>query len=333
MASPRVSVILPFFNAEQTLQRAIASIEEQTFRDWELIAFDDGSSDTSRRLANAAAAADARIRVIPSGHVGIVEALRRGCGEGRGEFLARMDADDVSLPERLERQLALMDAKPDAALCGARVRMTGERIGPGRRRYEAWINALVSHEDMVRELFVECPIPHPSFLLRREAYEAVGGYEDHGWAEDYDLVMRLWQSGAHLAKEPAALLEWHEAPMRLSMRDARYSAERFRTLKRHYLTRTYLAGRPGFHQWGAGEVGKLWLREWEGARPEAVVDINPRKIGRVIHDVPVIAPEALPAPGKSFVVVAVGAPSARDEIRAWLNPRGYRELEDYLFLA
>ena len=91
-------------------------------------------------------------------------------------------------------------------------------------------------------------------------------------------------------------------------------------------------GRP-FYQWGAGEVGKRWLREWQERKPEAVVDINPRKIGRRIHDAPVIAPEDLPPPGETFVVVAVGAPGARTDIRDWLTPRGYEETRDFLFLA
>jgi hypothetical protein len=117
------------------------------------------------------------------------------------------------------------------------------------------------------------------------------------------------------------------------MSDPRYGLDRFRALKRHYLFRSYLSDEKPFCQWGAGEVGKLWLREWGVRRPLAVVDVNPRKIGRSIHGVRVIEAADLPPPGESFVLVAVGAPGAREEIRAWLSPRGYRELEDYLFIA
>ncbi|MGI6461330.1 MAG: hypothetical protein ACOX5J_14790 [Candidatus Hydrogenedentales bacterium] len=80
-------------------------------------------------------------------------------------------------------------------------------------------------------------------------------------------------------------------------------------------------------------MGKVWLREWGHRQPDAVVDINPRKIGRKIHGVPVIAPDELPEPGTTFTLIAVGAPGARDEIRAWLKPRGYIELRDFLFVA
>ncbi len=333
MALPKVSVVLPFFNAETTLARAMASIQRQTLADWELIAYNDGSSDTSRNIAEAMARQDPRIRILGGAHVGIVEALRQGCMAAKAPYIARMDADDISMSTRLEKQFSLMEQHLDMALCGVQVRIVGEAIGSGRRRYEAWINALTDPEDIARELFIECPLPHPSFFMRRDAYERIGGYQDHGWPEDYDLLLRFWQAGRPVGKVPEVLLDWTDSPNRLSMNDPRYNEAAFRALKRHFLFKSYLKDRPIFHQWGAGEVGKRWLREWGGHGPFAVVDIHPRKIGRNIHGYRIIPPEHLPHPGATFIVIAVGSPGARDEIRAWLNPRGYAEMKDYLFLA
>jgi glycosyltransferase involved in cell wall biosynthesis len=333
MTAPLVSVILPFFNAQATLEEAIESIRAQTFTDWELVLLDDGSSDHSPAIAHAARQTDPRVRLLSAEHGGIVAALDRACAAARGAFLARMDADDIAAPERIERQLTLMEACPDAGLCGTRISSFGEPIGPGRRRYETWVNALVTPEDIARELFVECPVPHPTFFLRRSAFEQAGGYQEHGWPEDYDLVMRIWQAGWKIIKAPESLLCWRHSAARLSATDPRYTEQAFRALKRHYLARTYLRDRAIFHQWGAGEVGKRWLREWGSMAPAAVVDINPRKIGRRIHGVRVIPPEEIPPPGETFVVVAVGTPGARDDIRARLTPRGYRETRDYVFLA
>ena len=333
MSAPRVSVVLPCFNAHATLSRAIESIQNQTFTDWELLIFDDGSTDASLDIAREFAAIDPRIRLIASPHVGLVQALQRACAEAQGEFIARMDADDWAYPERLARQVRLMADAPGVALCGTQAIMTGTDIGYGRRRYEHWINAQVTHEAIVRELFVECPLPHPTFLMRRDCFEHVGGYQDRGWAEDYDLCMRMFLAGMRFGKVAEPLLDWTESSARLSMNDPRYSEAQFRALKRHYLFQSYLKDRHEFHQWGAGEVGKRWLREWTHPRPIAVVDINPRKIGRHIHGIPVIAPDDLPKSGTTFTVIAVGAPTARDEIRDWLLPRGYQELADFLFLA
>lgn len=333
MRTPRISVILPVFNAEETLSAALDSIVSQSLEDWELVAVDDGSTDASLSILRHYEGRDRRIRVVASEHTGIVAALRRGCGEASGELIARMDADDIALPERLAAQSALFNHIPDLALCGARIHTLGAVPGPGRRRYDAWINRLIRHEEIERELFVECPLPHPTFMMPRSLYNRLGGYQDKGWPEDYDLVMRVWQAKGRFGKPESVLLHWREHPKRLSMNDPRYSPEAFRRLKRHMLFQTYLKDkRRAFIQWGAGEVGKRWLREWP-APPTSVVDVHPRKIGRFIHGVKVISGEELPGPGLCFIVVAVGARGARDDLRAYFEPRGYRELIDYLFVA
>ncbi len=333
--SPLISVLLPFYNSEHTLAEAVNSIIRQTWPEWELLLVDDGSDDASPDIAAEFAAKDSRIRLFScTRNMGIVEALQQGAAHARGEFLARMDADDWAHPERLTTQQALMQEDPELGLCGAQVTVFGGAVGSGRRRYEQWLNTLLTHESIVRELFVECPVAHPAFFLRRTAFEQVGGYRDCGEPEDYDLVMRLWLGGYRLANAPQRLLHWRDESGRLSRSDPRYSETAFRRLKQRFLAQTYLARGRRFFQLGAGEVGKRWLRDWpNGMRPEAVVDINPRKIGRWIHGFPVIAPETLPPPADCFIVAAVGAPDARETIRAWFSERGYSEIESYVFLA
>ncbi|MFP4173190.1 MAG: glycosyltransferase family 2 protein [Candidatus Hydrogenedentota bacterium] len=331
---PLVSVVLPVYNAFAVLGEALDSVLGQTWGNLDVVVVDDGSTDGSLAAAQAYARTDERVRVAAQAHQGIVTALQRGCEAARGCFIARMDADDLAGPQRIARQVEHMDENPGQGLCGVQVRMFGPSAGKGRKRYERWINSLCEQDAIIRELFVECPIPHPAFLMRRRAYDDVGGYVDHGWPEDYDLVMRLWRRGYGLGKVADTLLSWRDTPGRLSMRDDRYSPYQFRRLKRHYLFQSYLEGKRPFVQWGAGEVGKTWLKEWpEDRRPSAVVDINPRKIGRFIHGLRVIAPDEMPAAGERFVIIAVGAPGARPEIREWLAFHGYREGEHYLFVA
>ena len=315
------------------MPEAVDSVLAQEFGDFEFLLFEDGSTDRTAAVALEYAAKDNRIRVIQSGHVGIVPALQRLSREAKGRYFARMDADDVARPDRFQKQFGYMETNPQVALCGSKVKIVGDRIASGRRRYEEWINGLLDHDSISRELFVECPVPHPTFFMRRVAFEEVGGYSDAPWAEDYDLVMRFHAAGHRVAKVPETLLEWRHSDDRNSMTDDRYSLDRFRAIKRNFLKKIHLSRFPEFYQWGAGEVGKQWLKEWSAAGPVAVVDINPRKIGRSIHGFPVIAPEELPAPGSGFTVVAVGAPGAREEIRAWFVERGYEEIRDFLFLA
>ncbi len=329
---PLVSVILPCYNAEDTLPECLDSLARQTLRDLEIVAVDDGSDDGTLALLSEFAADRSYVRVIAAEHRGIVAALQTACAQAKGRYLARMDVDDIAHASRLEQQALLMEGGC-VDLCGTRVSHLGSELGDGLIRYFDWIIALVDHDAIVRELFVECPIPHPTFMMSRTAYDVSGAYQDHGWPEDYDLIMRFHLAGFRFGKVPESLLQWRHSEGRLSRNDARYSPSQFRALKRHYLERTSLAGDREFYQWGAGVVGKYWLREWGGRKPEAVVDLHPRKIGKAIHGVRVVAPESLPGPGAAFTVVAVGAPGAREEIRDWFRRRGYEELCDYLFLA
>ncbi|MBX7256377.1 MAG: glycosyltransferase [Candidatus Hydrogenedentes bacterium] len=342
---PAISIVMPCFNAQSSLENAVFSMCAQTVGDWELLLVDDGSTDDSPRLMSLLARHDARIRVMELPHVGIVSALQRGIRESTALYIARMDADDVAHPSRLEKQFELMQSDSALALCGTQVRAIGDGITDGRQRYIDWLNGLTSHDEIVREIFVECPVAHPTFFMRREAYLRVGGYRDCAWPEDYDLIMRLWLDGGRFANVDDILLDWHDTPDRLSMTDPRYNEGAFRALKRHFLRESGLLvpgpdgvstsrGRPvQFYQWGAGEVGKRWLREWISVRPAGVVDINERKIGEIIHDTPVVPPDELPPPGQVFVLIAVGTLGARDLIRGWLLPRGYVEGVDFLFVA
>jgi glycosyltransferase involved in cell wall biosynthesis len=333
---PLVSVVMPVHNAGKTVEVAVESVRGQSWGDLEIVAVDDGSTDASPDLLARQARMDPRVRLLTPGRVGLVRALQLGCEAARGAFIARMDADDWSAPDRLARQMRVMLGDTRLGLVAARVMDMGQTVGLGRRRYSAWLNGLDCHEAIVRNMFVECPVAHPTVLLRRSALEAVGGYRDCDWPEDYDLVLRLFLAGWRFGVvRGRALVRWRDWPGRHSRVDGRYSPERFRACKMHYLMQTdWLSGRRRVIQWGAGREGKAWLRLYPpGRRPEQVVEVNPKKIGRRIHGAQVITPDNLPPPGDWALIVAVGVEGAREEIRRWLAPRGWREGHDYLFVC
>ncbi len=211
-----------------------------------------------------------------------------------GDLLARMDADDIAAPARIERQVALLESVPAMAACGTLIQyIPPEAVRNGARRYARWINGVVSHEDIRRDLFVECPLPHPTLVVRRAAYERVGRYQHVSWPEDYDLLLRLAEAGYRLGKVPEQLLAWREGPDRLSRVDERYSDTAFRRCKAYYLTRR-IGDRP-IVVWGAGPVGKAFARALLALDRSiaAFVDLDPRKIGQSIHGAPVIPPSAI----------------------------------------
>lgn len=359
-APPKISVLLPCRNAARFLPECIASLEAQTEPRFEALVLDDGSTDGTSAILGAWAERDARVRRVERVGEGLVAALDALAAAARGVLLARMDADDVAYPARLERQAALLVRRPDVAACGTRVRYVPRTaLGLGYRRYEAWLNRLTEPAELARDLFVECPIAHPTLVMRRRVFEAVGGYRDPDGPEDYDLVLRMAAAGHGLANVPEVLLDWRLGDHRLSGRSARYSPAAFRRLKVRALRGFLPRDRP-LAVWGAGKVGKAFVRTWlasGGASITAFVDLDPRKIGQEIHGAPVVGPADLssssvaeagsrasagpeadsrrPAAGSGspYVLIAVGSPGARDEIRAALAETGLRELEDYRAVA
>lgn len=352
----RVSILMPSRDAERHIDAAIASIREQTFADFEVVAVEDGSTDGTYAALYTWAREDGRVRLLQSHGRGLVAALAAGLAAARGELVARMDADDVAEPDRLEKQVALMDADPALAACGTGVRyFPADEVRDGARRYEAWLNGLLDPDDIARNIFVECPIPHPTLMIRRNVLMGVGGYRELGWPEDYDLVLRVWAAGYRMAKLPDILHNWRESPDRASRTDARYADVEFRRIKIHFLQKTLLAGGRPAVVWGAGPIGKTFARELAdaGTRIAAFVDIDPNKIGQEIHGALVIPPDDVgrfagpaatldPAPGappgspatrSALVLAAVGQEGAREEIRRACRAAGLVEGRDFVAVA
>jgi hypothetical protein len=329
-------VLLPVRDGAAYLAEAIASLTAQTLGDFEVVAVDDGSTDESADLLSSWAAQDARVRVLSQSAEGIVAALERARAHARGAFLARMDADDVSLPERFALPREAMDAHPGLTACGTHVRyFPEEAVQGGARRYEAWMNGSSTPEQVAREIFVECPLAHPTFFLRAAAVEAVGGYRSVGWPEDYDLILRLWAGGGALAKVPHVLLHWRESPGRLSRTDPVYALDAFRACKVHYLRETLLSAGRGAVIWGAGPVGKALARALRdaGTEVQAFVEVDPRKIGQTVHGAPVVDTAAGLSLRGSLHLGAVGQVGARETILGLLRGAGMKELEDFVAVA
>jgi glycosyltransferase involved in cell wall biosynthesis len=339
-AHPAVSVLMPCYNAASTLPEALASLACQTLVDFELVVVDDGSDDASAHILAERAACEPRLGVITQPHQGIVAALNTGLQACRADLVARMDADDVAYPRRLERQAAYLRLHPEVGVAACQVEsFPADQVRLGLQIYLQWQNALLSDADIRREMFVESPLAHPSVMFRKAMVEQAGGYQDHGWAEDYDLWLRLYLAGACFAKLPEVLLAWRERPERLTRSDPRYSLENFLRAKAHYLALGPLAGRDAVIVWGAGMHGRRLGKhlQREGAPLRAYIDIDPRKIGNQRRGLPILPPEALPDLWRSFgnpvALASVGRRGARQLIRQRLHSLGLVEGQDWWGVA
>lgn len=204
---PMVSVVMSVFNGGPYLTCAVESITGQSFRDFEFIVIDDGSTDGSGELLEAARAADPRIRLLHQENRGLIASLNRGCGLAQGTYIARMDADDIALPERLDLQVAYLRAHRGVDVLGGAVEFVDALGGPlGFRHYPQ-----EDGEIRAQMLDRNC-IWHPTVLMRRDAFAATGGYREVPAAEDYDLWLRMASRG-QLANLGTVLLKYrvHEA--------------------------------------------------------------------------------------------------------------------------
>lgn len=333
---PRVAVLLPARDAAGTVRAAAVSILRQTERDLALVCVDDRSADGTGEVLRRLAERDRRVSVLAGPGAGIARALDAGLRRCDAEVVARMDADDVAHPARLALQLEALATDPGLCAVGARVRLFPRRhVRGGMTRYAAWVNGLTSPAAVERDLFVESPLVHPTAAIRRAALEQVGGWRDGPFPEDYDLWLRLAESGGRLSNVPRVLLGWRESPARLTRTDPRYALPRHVALKCAFLARGPLARCREVALWGAGETGKAFadaLRR-EGISVALFVDVDRRKIGRTVRGAPVVGPDGVGRARGLPLLVAVGAPGARALIRAELARAGFAELADYRCVA
>lgn len=315
---PRVSVLLPVRDAAPWLAASIASLSRQAYRDFEIVAVDDGSSDGSGDLLESLAAREPRLRVIRGESVGLPAALQMALANAHGALLMRHDADDLSHRERLSSQVAYLDSHAEVGVVGARVRLFPDRAcGQGMRRWGAWHDSLLTHEDMARERLIDSPLCHGTALLRREALEQVQGWQERGWAEDLDLWVRMFEAGVRFSKLPRRLYAWRQHATSSTRTDPRYARERFTALKADALAR-WLGPRRGtlvgvgasLERW-ATALGPLAARSVRAGYPEECTL------------------ERLPPP----VILAFVAAQVRTRWRRRLTSCGMAELADFIFIA
>ena len=288
---------MPAYDAALTLASALRSVQRQTERDWECVVVDDGSSDRTPEIVAAFAREDSRVRLVEREHGGIVAALQTGLAHCRAPLIARFDADDLMARRRLERQRIALEQNPALTAVGCHVRLFPRaRLRQRRLDYERWLCSMSTPEELEREAFVECPVAHPTLLIRRGTLLEFG-YRDRGWPEDYDLVLRLLQAGLRIGIVPHRLLHWRDSTSRLSRTSESYSIAAFVECKAEFLAAGFLAASERYLLWGFGDTGKALANALarRGKYPEAIIELHPGRIGQHILGAPVLHPADLPA--------------------------------------
>jgi len=191
--NPVVSVIMTVYNGEQYIKGAIDCIRNQTFTNWEMVIVDDGSQDSTAQVLSEVAAVDSRIRIVASERFGRAKALNVAWQNASGQYIANLDVDDLSRPERLAKQVELLKTRPEVGMVSTDVlTITYDYNGKERRRDE---RVLPTDSDTLKHMLIHtCPIIHSSVMMQRTALEKVGGYnESYRVAIDYELWTRIGQ--------------------------------------------------------------------------------------------------------------------------------------------
>lgn len=337
-----ISILLPVFNAQQFLGDCLRSIQQQTDENFEVVIVDDGSTDNSPSVLSEFANQDPRFRVLSfTKNRGIVAALNHGLKKCHGEWVARMDADDIMLPRRLEIQRAYFSENPETDVLGARISIFRDdsALTVGQKRYRDWSNSLLTDAEIKRDMFAESPIMHPTFFLRRSYYLALQGYHDNPWAEDYDFLLRAYMDNACFAKVPEVLVHKRDSPTRLARIDVRCKRKAMFHAKAYYFTKKqwFKTGQEVLIA-GSGSSGRKACSALikEGVRIDGFIDNSEGGKKRTIAGLPAYtlayhqANLFFEAHDRPFIFLCVGVPEGRLMLEALLQQNGYLPAVDYL---
>jgi len=260
MKPPKISVILPFYNAAKTLSSAIESIANQSFKDFECLLINNNSTDSSNQIALDWAKKDPRFKLLNEKKQGVTYASNRGSSLAKGEYVCRMDADDWSFPNRLLKQNNYLDENAHIGVVSGKVQYQAHHSKTdGFASYVKLINSFQTEEEIAIKRFVESPIINPSAMWRKSIADDLGMYKYGDFTEDYELWLRWLSHGVKMQKIPDKVIKWHDSDTRLTRTNKQYSDKAFYAIKTKYLAiwlKENNSEHPKVAIWGASRISR-----------------------------------------------------------------------------
>ena len=332
---PKISVILPFYNAEATLERAVSSIADQSFTNFECIMIDNNSSDSSKRIALDFAKKDPRFIYTNEPKQGVVFASNKGSRMAKGEYIARMDADDESYSERLQLQFDFLEINSDYGAVGGLVEYIPHKNNTdGFASFVKWANSIVSYEQIFIKRFMELPIINPSAMWRSEVAIYNGMYKNGDFPEDYQMWLRWLNNGVKIGKVPHKIIKWYDSDQRLTRSSSIYSTESFYKAKSPFLNSYLKHINPHYPKvavWGASKISRkrAELLTKYGIEICCYIDISTKRQ----LDKKILFYKDIPKKGDMFILVYVKQSEMRKNVETFLLQKGFTEGENYLFIS
>ncbi|WP_350288654.1 glycosyltransferase [uncultured Croceitalea sp.] len=330
-----VSIVIPFKNTAQYLTECLNSILIQSYKNWEVIAINDHASDNSLSVVESFAKQDSRIKVFSNNGTGIIPALQMAYSKSKGSFITRMDSDDIMKPNRLQVMTDLLLKHGKGNVSVGQVRYFSDRgISDGYSRYEKWLNGLTALGTNYSEIYKECVIPSPCWMVYREDFDNCGGFQSNRYPEDYDLTFRFYKNKLKILPCDETLLLWRDYDTRTSRTHEHYAQNYFLDIKLHYFLSLDFSSKRPLVVWGAGFKGKKIAR---GLLERNINFIwlcdNPNKINKKIYSQELFHFSKLENLRKPQSIVTVANETAQKEIKSYLQGLKQRSSIDYFFFC
>ena len=335
MPQSKISVLIPYKNTAVYLPECIDSILNQTFSMWEAIFVDDHSTDNSAKIVQDYAKHDSRIKYLKNNGSGIIAALCTAYEHCNGDLITRMDSDDIMMPQKLEamHKDLKMHGKGHIAL-GLVEYFSETGINDGYKKYELWLNGLITNGTNFEEPYKECVIPSPCWMVHRKDFERCGGFQSNIYPEDYDLAFRFFQYGLKCIPSQKILHRWRDYAVRTSRTSPHYAENSFLDLKLNYFLELSFDTSKTLIVWGAGKKGKklaslLLNKEIEF---EWICD-NPKKIGKNIYGIILKPWTILSELKQTQSIITVANVKAQEFIKNYFNKEHKKHMTDYFFFC
>ncbi|MBS9463649.1 glycosyltransferase [Flagellimonas sp. 389] len=335
MQSTLVSILIPFKNTAHFLTECLDSIINQSYQNWEVLAIDDHSEDTSMNLVTSYNEHDERIKVFKNTGKGIIPALQTAYSKSSGTFITRMDSDDIMKPNRIKTMVNSLIETGEGHIAVGQVSYFSDRgISNGYERYEIWLNQLTAKGTNYTEIYKECVIPSPCWMAFRNDLDSCGAFEPDRYPEDYDLTFRFYENDLKIIPCNEVLHLWRDYDSRTSRTSEHYAQNYFLDIKLHYFLKLdYDFARP-LVIWGAGFKGKNIAKKLleQGIEFVWLCD-NPKKINKKIYDQELSHFSILEKLPKPQSIITVANEEAQKEIKRYLNGLNQTPMEDYFFFC
>ena len=335
MQQPLVSILIPVKNTEAFLQECLDSICTQTYQNWEVLTINDSSTDRSREILEAYAKKDSRIKVHDNEGNGIIAALRTAYALSKGDFVTRMDSDDMMTPNKLQIMVSALLENGNGNIAVGQVKYFSDSgISDGYARYEKWLNQLTVKGTNYSEIYKECVIPSPCWMVYRSDLDSCGAFHPDTYPEDYDLAFRFYKNRLKCIPCGEVLHYWRDYDTRTSRTSVHYAQNYFLDIKLYYFLKLEYDTKRPLCVWGAGNKGKAIAKKLI----KRDIDFhwlcdNVNKIGKDIYGKKMRSFMALSNMKNPQTIVTVANVEAQETIQKFFSKLLHSKGLDYFFFC